>query len=128
MATGASTVVVACALVRAASPLMGTQGLTVPHSVIAVNKMDLVDYDEEVFRRIRAEFEPFPPQVGARDPYFLPLSALKGDNVADPSKNMPVLRKACSTAPVCWSISNPSRSSTAPSKRPSTPEFLVNLG
>jgi sulfate adenylyltransferase subunit 1 (EFTu-like GTPase family) len=50
--------------------------------------MDLVAYSEDVFRQIRAEFEPFLHRVGAKDPYFLPLSALKGDNVVDPSRNM----------------------------------------
>jgi sulfate adenylyltransferase subunit 1 (EFTu-like GTPase family) len=50
--------------------------------------MDLVDYKEEVFRDIRDEFEPFLHKVGARDPYFLPLSALKGDNVVESSRNM----------------------------------------
>jgi sulfate adenylyltransferase large subunit len=63
--------------------------LGIPHFVIAVNKMDLVGYDQEVFRRIRAEFEPFLHRVGAQDPYFLPISALKGDNVVEPSTNMP---------------------------------------
>jgi sulfate adenylyltransferase large subunit len=62
--------------------------LGIPHFVIAVNKMDLVGYDQDVFRKIRAEFEPFLHRVGAKDPYFLPMSALKGDNVVEPSKNM----------------------------------------
>jgi sulfate adenylyltransferase large subunit len=97
MATGASTAELAIILVDAARGLT-TQSrrhayiaalLGIPHFVIAVNKMDLIGYDEEVFRAIRAEFEPFLHHVGAREPYFLPLSALKGDNVVDRSKKMP---------------------------------------
>jgi sulfate adenylyltransferase large subunit len=97
MATGASTAELAIILCDAKRGLT-TQSrrhafiaalLGIPHFVIAVNKMDLVGYDEQVFRAIRAEFEPFLHKVGAQDPYFLPLSALKGDNVVDASRNMP---------------------------------------
>src|SRR5213596_2045566 len=97
MATGASTAELAIILCDAQRGLT-TQSrrhafiaalLGIPHFVIAVNKMDLVGYDQDVFRKIRAEFEPFLHRVGAKDPYFLPLSALKGDNVVDPSKHMP---------------------------------------
>jgi sulfate adenylyltransferase large subunit len=97
MATGASTAELAIILCDAARGLTIQSRrhayiaalLGIPHFVIAVNKMDLVAYNEDVFREIRAEFEPFLHKVGARDPYFLPLSALKGDNVVDPSRNMP---------------------------------------
>jgi sulfate adenylyltransferase large subunit len=97
MATGASTAELAIILCDAARGLT-TQSrrhayiaalLGIPHFVIAVNKMDLVGYDEKVFQSIRNEFEPFLEKVGARDPYFLPLSALKGDNVVEASSNMP---------------------------------------
>src|SRR5579885_3738225 len=97
MATGASTAELAIILCDASRGLT-TQSrrhafiaalLGIPHFVIAVNKMDLVDYSEDVFRQIRTEFEPFLHKVGARDPYFLPLSALKGDNEVEPSTNMP---------------------------------------
>jgi sulfate adenylyltransferase large subunit len=96
MATGASTAELAIILVDAQRGLT-TQShrhayiaalLGIPHFVIAVNKMDLVSYDQDVFRQIRAEFEPFLHRIGARDPYFLPLSALKGDNVVEPSARM----------------------------------------
>jgi sulfate adenylyltransferase large subunit len=96
MATGASTAELAIILVDAQRGLT-TQSrrhayiaalLGIPHFVIAVNKMDLVDFDQEVFRQIRSEFEPFLHRVGAKDPYFLPMSALKGDNVVEPSRNM----------------------------------------
>jgi sulfate adenylyltransferase large subunit len=96
MATGASTAELAIILCDASRGLTIQSRrhayiaalLGIPHFVIAVNKMDLVGYKEGVFREIRAEFEPFLHKVGARDPYFLPLSALKGDNVVDPSRNM----------------------------------------
>ena len=97
MATGASTAELAIILCDASRGLTVQSRrhayiaalLGIPHFVIAVNKMDLVGYNEDVFREIRAEFEPFLHNVGAKDPYFLPLSALKGDNVVDPSRNMP---------------------------------------
>ena len=63
--------------------------LGVPHLVICVNKMDLVDYDSEVFNRIREEFESFASRLDLRDVTFLPISALAGDNVVSRSVNMP---------------------------------------
>ena len=97
MATGASTAELAIILCDAKRGLT-TQSrrhayiaalLGIPHFVIAVNKMDLVGYDESVFNQIRAEFEPFLQKIHAGGTYFLPLSALKGDNVVEPSTNMP---------------------------------------
>ena len=55
--------------------------LGVPHLVVAVNKMDLVDYTQETFEKIRAEFNEFAKGLGARDLHFVPLSALHGDMV-----------------------------------------------
>ena len=63
--------------------------LGVPHLVICINKMDLVDYDSEVFNRIRDEFENFASRLDLRDVTFLPISALAGDNVVSRSANMP---------------------------------------
>jgi bifunctional enzyme CysN/CysC len=63
--------------------------LGVPHLVICVNKMDLVGYDQEVFNRIRAEFEEFASRLDLQDVTFLPISALAGDNVVTRSANMP---------------------------------------
>ncbi|MGH3387859.1 MAG: sulfate adenylyltransferase subunit 1, partial [Actinomadura sp.] len=63
--------------------------LKVPHLVLAVNKMDLVDYDEEVFESIRDEFTAFACKLDIDDLTFIPLSALHGDNVVERSVNMP---------------------------------------
>lgn len=97
MITGASTADVAVILVDARKGVL-TQ--TRRHSylvsligirqvVLAVNKMDLVDYDEQVFRRIVADYLPFAEQIGLTAATPIPLSALKGDNILTPSERMP---------------------------------------
>ena len=63
--------------------------LRIPHLVIAVNKMDLVDWSEDRFLEIRDEFEKFLPLLDIKDVKFIPISALNGDNVVDPSKHTP---------------------------------------
>jgi sulfate adenylyltransferase subunit 1 (EFTu-like GTPase family) len=63
--------------------------LRVPHMVLAVNKMDLVDYSAEVFERICTEFSAFAARLDIGDLTFIPISALHGDNVVDRSANMP---------------------------------------
>jgi bifunctional enzyme CysN/CysC/sulfate adenylyltransferase subunit 1 len=63
--------------------------LRIPHLVVAVNKMDLVDWSEERFLAIRKDFETFLPRLNIKDVKFIPLSALNGDNVVEPSKNTP---------------------------------------
>ena len=62
--------------------------LRVPHMVLAVNKMDLVDYDQEVFERIRKEFTTFTAKLTVPDLAVIPISALNGDNVVTRSENM----------------------------------------
>src|SRR6201986_4151950 len=63
--------------------------LRVPHMVLAVNKMDLVDYSAEVFEKICEEFSAFASRLDIGDLTFIPISALHGDNVVDRSANMP---------------------------------------
>ena len=63
--------------------------LRIPHLVVAVNKMDLVDWSEERFIEIRNQFEEFLPRLDMKDVKFIPVSALNGDNVVDPSAHTP---------------------------------------
>jgi bifunctional enzyme CysN/CysC len=63
--------------------------LRVPHLVLAVNKMDLVDYDRGVFEQIKDEFTSFATKLSVGDLTFIPMSALHGDNVVERSGNMP---------------------------------------
>lgn len=62
--------------------------LGIPHVVFCVNKMDLVDYSEEVFEKIKKDTEAFVSKLGIKDIQFIPISALKGDNVVNKSENM----------------------------------------
>ncbi len=96
MVTGASTADLAIILVDASKGIL-TQSrrhafisslLRIPHLVVAVNKMDLVDYNEEVFEEIVADFEEFAHKLDVSDITFIPMSALKGDNVVDKSERM----------------------------------------
>jgi bifunctional enzyme CysN/CysC len=63
--------------------------LQIPHLVVAVNKMDLVDYDQDVYDRIVADYREFSRKLDIHDITFIPLSALDGDNVTTRSPNMP---------------------------------------
>jgi len=63
--------------------------LRIPHLVVAVNKMDLVDWSEERFVEIRNQFEEFLPRLDMKDVKFIPVSALNGDNVVHPSAHTP---------------------------------------
>lgn len=93
MVTGASTADVAVILVDAAHGLLTqtrrhsfiTSLLGIKHVVLAVNKMDLVDYDEEVFDQIVADYAEFAKQLDFEHITAIPLSALKGDNVIERS-------------------------------------------
>jgi sulfate adenylyltransferase large subunit len=63
--------------------------LQIPHLIVAVNKMDLVNYAEDVFSRIVQEYENYSQKLDIHDIVFIPVSALKGDNVVEKSKKMP---------------------------------------
>src|SRR5262249_23569178 len=67
--------------------------LGIRHVVVAVNKMDVVGYDEEVFARIVKDYAAFAGKLSFADVHYLPLSALKGDNVVEPSENMPFYQR-----------------------------------
>jgi bifunctional enzyme CysN/CysC len=97
MVTGASTAGLAIVLVDARKGVL-TQSkrhgfiaslLRIPHIVVAVNKMDLVDFDEQVFDAIVKEYREFAGKLDVKDLTFIPLSALKGDNVVHQSEQMP---------------------------------------
>ncbi|PKP46234.1 MAG: sulfate adenylyltransferase subunit CysN [Bacteroidetes bacterium HGW-Bacteroidetes-12] len=62
--------------------------LGIPHVVFCINKMDLVDYSEEVFLSIKKELEAFSSKLEVRDIHFVPISALNGDNVVNKSEKM----------------------------------------
>ncbi len=97
MVTGASTADLAIILIDARKGVL-TQArrhsliaalLQIPHLLIAINKMDLVDYSEEVFRQIVADYSEFASRLNIVDLTFIPISALNGDNVVDKSERMP---------------------------------------
>ncbi|ACV06878.1 GTP-binding protein [Kytococcus sedentarius] len=97
MVTGASTADLGLVLVDARNGLTEQSRrhavllslLRVPHMVLCVNKMDLVDYSQERFEEIRKEFEAFATKLNAPDLEIIPISALAGDNVVHRSENMP---------------------------------------
>ncbi len=97
MATGASTADLAVILIDARKGVL-TQTrrhtfiatlLGIKHLVVAVNKMDLVGYRQDVFEKIERDYREFARSIGAADITVIPLSALVGDNVIDRSPNMP---------------------------------------
>ena len=96
MVTGASTADLAIILIDARNGLVEQTHrhsfiaslLGLQHLVVCVNKMDLVNYDEDAYRKIIAEFKSFSSRLDIKDITFIPISALKGDNVVDSSKNM----------------------------------------
>lgn len=63
--------------------------LQIPHLIVAVNKMDLVDYSEDVYARIVMAYQDYSQKLDIHDIVFIPVSALKGDNVVEKSENMP---------------------------------------
>src|SRR5690348_3074426 len=97
MATGASTANLAVILIDARYGVLPQSRrhayiatlLGIPHLLVTVNKMDLVDFREEVFTSIRRDFEAFAEQLNARDIHYIPISALEGDNVVKRSGRTP---------------------------------------
>jgi bifunctional enzyme CysN/CysC len=63
--------------------------LQIPHLVVAINKMDLVDYDQQVYNQIVADYKEFAAKLSVQDIVFIPISALRGDNVVEKSAAMP---------------------------------------
>ena len=63
--------------------------LKIPNLLVAVNKMDLVDFDQDIFRNIESEYGDFARRLGVEAPNFIPLSALHGDNVVERSERTP---------------------------------------
>ncbi len=100
MATGASTANLAIILIDARYGVLPQSRrhafiatlLGIPHLMVAVNKMDLVDFREEVFETIRNDFAAFAGQLDAGEITFIPISALLGDNVVKRSAKMPWYR------------------------------------
>lgn len=96
MVTGASTANAAVILIDARHGVIEQTKrhsfiaslLNIPHLIVCVNKMDLVDFSEEVYNNIIAQFEEFSSKLLMKDVRFIPISALKGDNVVNRSENM----------------------------------------
>jgi sulfate adenylyltransferase subunit 1 len=96
MVTGASTANLALLLVDARHGIIEQTKrhafiaslLQIPHIAVCVNKMDLVNYSEEAFKKIKTDFEDFASKLEIKDVRFIPISALNGDNVVDRSENM----------------------------------------
>lgn len=97
MATGASNCELAIVMVDARKGLLTqtrrhsyiVSQLGIRHVVVAVNKMDLVDFDQAVFERIQADYQTMANQLGIHDVRYVPISALAGDNVVSNSENTP---------------------------------------
>jgi bifunctional enzyme CysN/CysC len=97
MATGASSADLAIILIDARhGVLVQTKRhsfivslLGIKHIVVAINKMDLVDFSQETFEKIRDDYQSFAARLDLPDVHFLPISALKGDNVVQQSKHTP---------------------------------------
>jgi bifunctional enzyme CysN/CysC len=97
MATGASTCDLAIILIDARKGVVEqtkrhsfiTSLLGIRHILVAVNKMDLVDFRQEVFAKIQQDYTAFAARMASDDVHFLPISALQGDNVVEPSERTP---------------------------------------
>lgn len=96
MVTGASTANVALILIDVRNGVVEqtlrhsyiASLLQIPHLIVCINKMDLVEYSEETFYDIKNHYLQFAPKLNVKDIRFIPISALKGDNIVDRSQNM----------------------------------------
>ncbi len=96
MVTGASTANLAIILIDARNGLVEQTHrhsfiaslLGIPHIIVCVNKMDLVEYDRQVYDKIVEDYKSFSSKLNVKDIRFIPISALNGDNVVDKSQNM----------------------------------------
>jgi len=96
MVTGASTANLAIILIDARKGMLEQTHrhsfiaslLRIPHAIVCVNKMDLVEYNEDVYNKIVSDFKAFASKLDISDIQFIPISALAGDNVVNKSKNM----------------------------------------
>lgn len=96
MVTGASTANVALILVDARKGVLEQTNrhsfiaslLQIPHIIVCINKMDLVEYNEDIYDEVVDEYKKLASKLEIKDVHFIPISALNGDNVVDPSKNM----------------------------------------
>jgi sulfate adenylyltransferase subunit 1 len=96
MVTGASTANLAIILIDARKGVIEqtkrhtiiASMLGIPHIAVCINKMDLVNFDEDVYNTIKNDFIKLSENLDVRDLHFIPISALKGDNVVDESENM----------------------------------------
>lgn len=97
MVTGASTADAAIILVDARNGIIEQTKrhsyvaslLQIPNVILAINKMDLVDFSEEVFKKIQAEYQTIAEKLQLRNIHFIPISARDGDNVVEPSPQTP---------------------------------------
>ncbi|MDB5015026.1 MAG: GTP-binding protein [Daejeonella sp.] len=97
MVTGASTADLAIILVDARNGVVEqtirhsflVSLLELPHVVVCLNKMDMVNYDEDVYEKIKADYKDMAKKLNLHEITFIPVSALKGDNIVNKSENMP---------------------------------------
>ncbi len=97
MVTGASTANLAIVLIDARHGVVEqtcrhafiASLLQIKHLILCINKMDLVDFSEEIYNKIKEEFDDFSSKLEIQDIQYIPISALKGDNVVEKSENTP---------------------------------------
>ena len=107
MATGASTCDLAIILIDARHGVMVQTKrhsfivslLGIKHVLVAVNKMDLVGYSEEVYEKIKSDYRDFAARLDMADLHFIPMSALKGDNLVEQEPEHAVVRRLDADAP-----------------------------